>query len=273
MPTYVEISCPDCHKGLCRVSRWRSHEEKIGHPGQQAYRCCACSHRFIAASGCNGRGNRRSPIVMLVVAAVLVTGLASGWWMLGPSLAQRLQGAGHAAQDEAAQSHARIAQAAQDGNHDAQYRLGKRLLHDRTRGQEGAREAVLWLKKAAEGGHVGAMLQLGKLHRTGVGVLQNFEQALHWLHRAASAGNPDAMMELGRLYRSGSGVRQDLKEAYVWFNRAAAALHAEAHVEREGLALRLSAAELKEAQERSAIQPAVQVTASTAAVNNGAMPR
>jgi TPR repeat protein len=209
----------------------------------------------------------------MLVAVLLVTGLASGLWMLGPSLAERLQGAGQAAPDEAAQSQARLAHAARDGNHEAQYRLAKRLLHDRSRGQEGTREGVLWLKKAAEGGHAGAMLHLGKLHRTGVGVLQNFEQARHWLQRAASAGNAEAMMELGRLYRSGSGVRQDLKQAYVWFNRAAAALHAEAHIEREGLALRLSAAELKEAQERSALQPAAQVTAASAAGNSDVMPR
>lgn len=270
MPTYVEIICPACQQGLCRVSRWRSHQERVGNPGQKAYRCCACSHRFIAATPANGPRSARLPLTVLA-AVLLVAGLASGAGMLWPAVVQRLQQDAAPAAEAAAQSHARIAQAAQGGNHEAQYRLANRLLHDRTRGQEGTREAVLWLRKAAEGGHAGAMLQLGRLHRTGVGVLQNFEQAGHWLHRAAGAGHAEAMMELGRLYRSGTGVRQDLQQAYVWFNRAAAALHAEAQIERESIALRLSAAELKEAQERSAIQTATAPVAS-ATGKQGMMP-
>lgn len=265
MPTYVEIICPDCQNGLCRLSRWRSHQERVAHPGQQAYRCCACSHRFIAAAADPGGKRHRRSLPALLIALPLAAGLAVGLWKLWPSVAESVQGLTRTAPDHASAPHVRIDKAAQEGDPEAQYRLARRLLHDRTRGQEGIREAVLWLRKAAEGGHSGAMLQLGKLHRTGVGVLQNFEQALQWLHRAASVGNADAMMELGRLYRSGTGVRQDLKLAYVWFNRAAAALHPEAQSERESLALRLSATELKEAQERSAMQAATSSPAAAAA--------
>jgi TPR repeat protein len=100
------------------------------------------------------------------------------------------------------------------------------------------------------------MVQLGKLYRTGLGVLQNFDLAVDWMRKAAASGDAEGMMELGRLYRTGTGVKQDLIQAYVWFNRAAAALHNEALNERENVALRLSPAELKEAQVRSAADEA-----------------
>lgn len=146
-------------------------------------------------------------------------------------------------------------QAAQAGNSEAQYRLGKSMLYDNSLGTQGASEAVSWLRRAADNGHTGAMVQLGKLYRTGLGVLQNFELSMTWLRKAADSGDAEGMLELGRMYRSGTGVKQNLLEAYVWFNRAAAALHSEAVGERENVALKLRPEELQEAQRRSAAHP------------------
>lgn len=146
-----------------------------------------------------------------------------------------------------------LLKAAREGEAEAQYRLGRSLLYDTTRGKKGAAEAVEWLRKAADAGHTGAMVQLGRLYRTGLGVLQNFDLTVEWMHKAADRGDPEGMMEVGRLYRSGTGVKQDLIMAYAWFNRAAAALHTEAVNERDNVALRLSETELKQAQARSAM--------------------
>lgn len=236
------------------MSRWRSHQEKVEHTGQRPYRCCICAHRFIATDSLVNRRHWRGPVVVLLP-ALLSIGLGLGLWVLLPALPVMLQQPGENTQDEVTQADERLTTAARQGNPEAQYRLARVLLHDRSRGQQAAQEALQWLDRAAAGGHAAAMLQLGRLHRTGQGVLQNFDLAVHWTSRAASIGNTDAMMDLGRLYRSGTGVRQDLIEAYAWFNRAASALHVEALGERESLALRLSAAELKMAQERSAQLP------------------
>ncbi len=144
-----------------------------------------------------------------------------------------------------------LEEAARNGDAEAQFRLGRAALLDTTRGKEGAAEAVAWLRQAATGGHTGAMLQLGKLYRSGVGMPQNYEYAGKWIRSAAEAGDSDAMVELGRLYRGGLGVGADPVQAYVWFNRAAAAMNIDGARERDGIALKLSPEELKSAQAAS----------------------
>ena len=52
----------------------------------------------------------------------------------------------------------------------------------------------------------------------------DFEQALLWLRRAAEAGHLQAQTDLGGIYLEGGkgGVKADGREAYEWFSRAAA---------------------------------------------------
>ncbi|HJV28140.1 MAG TPA: tetratricopeptide repeat protein [Aromatoleum sp.] len=143
--------------------------------------------------------------------------------------------------------------AAQEGDAAAQLRLARALLSDR--GREGTRsaEAVHWLRSAAENNSSGAMVELGKLYRSGFGVLQDYDQATKWIRTAAAQGDPEGMLELGRLYRDGVGLPRDPILAYVWFNRAAAALHVEAARARDDVARGLTAPQLKEAQAQSPI--------------------
>ncbi|MBK8400204.1 MAG: sel1 repeat family protein [Propionivibrio sp.] len=61
------------------------------------------------------------------------------------------------------------------------------------------------------------MIVLGRLSRSGVGLLQNYSQASKWIQTAADRGNPRGMLELGRLYRDGIGLDKDPVRAYVWF--------------------------------------------------------
>ncbi len=95
------------------------------------------------------------------------------------------------------------------------------------------------------------MIVLGRLSRTGVGVLQNFGNTAKCIQTAAARGNSEGMLELGRLYRDGIGMDKDLVRAYVWFNRAAAARNLDAVRERESIARTLAPEELKEAQKQS----------------------
>ena len=144
-----------------------------------------------------------------------------------------------------------LRKAAEAGDAGAQFRLGEALLQDPARTPENSANAVRWLGMSAENGNTEAMIVLGRLSRTGVGILQNFGNTAKWIQTAAARGNPVGMLELGRLYRDGVGVEKSLVRAYVWFNRASAARNLDAVRERESIARMLTADELNEAQKQS----------------------
>ena len=258
------VSCPQCASTRCRESRWSSHNEKADNAGKHPYRCLSCSHRFIADAhlSVNGLGGRSTWLT--AAAAAIVISVAAGsvvlLWTDGTPPEQTAPAASVA-------SNATL-DAARNGELEAQFRVGRAALLDTSRGKEGTAEAVSWLRQAANGGHSGAMLQLGKLYRSGVGVPQNYEYAEKWVRSAADAGNGEAMVELGRFYRSGLGVKADLVKAYYWFNRAAATMNMEGVHERDLIALKLTADELKTAQAESlaAEEPAEDGTSLPATV-------
>lgn len=256
MPLSVRVRCPKCTSTTCRESKWRSHREKLEHPGARPWRCEDCAHRFMEPE----RVTRRATPVI----AVLALGVVGVLGLLLGALAY-FSAAGGERTDSAeltpAPPTAELSTAAQAGDVDAQYRLGRALLQESALGRDTAGEAVRWLQAAADQGHAPALVQLGRLYRSGVGVLQNFERAAQALQAAAGLGNAEGMVELGRLYRDGIGVAVDPVRAYVWFNRAAAALNSEAVHERESVARLLSAEQLKTAQRLSAPGDDVAVTA------------
>lgn len=141
--------------------------------------------------------------------------------------------------------------AAEEGNVEAQYRLGRSKLMEAAIDAAKGTEAVSWLKRAADGGHSGAMTRLGLMYQRGTGVLQNYDLAVYWIARAAQKGDPNSMLEYGRLYRDGIGLDKDLIQAYIWLNRSAAANNMTAMREREAVALLLSKDELRLAQNLS----------------------
>ncbi len=142
-------------------------------------------------------------------------------------------------------------QAAESGHPEAQFRVGKKLLMEAALESQKAPEALEWLTRAAENGHTGAMIQLGRMFRSGVGALQNYDIAADWIQRAAAANDPEGMLELGRFYRDGIGFDKDLISAYVWMNRAAAAHHLDAAREREAMARSLQPEAIRQAQQLS----------------------
>jgi hypothetical protein len=143
--------------------------------------------------------------------------------------------------------------AAQGGDASAQFKIGEALLQTSIREKGNTIQAVRWLQSAAENGNTKAMLQLGKLYRSGVGVLQNFDLSAKWMQTAAARGDAAGMLELGRLYRDGIGFEKNAKHAYVWFNRAAAMHNLDAVREREEIARTLTLEELREAQNSSSV--------------------
>lgn len=75
------------------------------------------------------------------------------------------------------------------------------------------KDAILWIRAAAESGVCVAQLSLGRMLLTGVGVAKDETAAKFWFERAAHAGDPDARNMLARCYESGWGTPRDPIEA------------------------------------------------------------
>ena len=66
--------------------------------------------------------------------------------------------------------------------------------------------AALWLRMAAEEGHLGAQSLLGWMAMTGTGMPRDDARAASWLLKAAERGGVAAQNNLGVLYATGTGV-------------------------------------------------------------------
>lgn len=247
MSLHVNVTCPVCKSRDCRKSGWRSDVERQMNPGLRPYRCRACQHRFWAPR--TSSSARRFAVSAGALPLALALIAFAVFWMFDE---QRV------AEDDIHESGAvpvvvdpYTLRAAQEGDAEAQVRVAKVLLFGGAQAGEQAADAVRWLHSAAEKDHPAAMVMLGKLYRSGFGVLQDYDQAVKWIRTAAERGDPDGMLELGRLYRDGVGFPRDPVLAYVWFNRAAAALHVDAVRYRADVARGLTADQLKEAQAQS----------------------
>jgi len=102
-----------------------------------------------------------------------------------------------------AEAHARLTDAAENGDAEAQYRLAYLYLGF-TPGIKGDNYAgARWLEKAAEQGYAPAMRELGAYYENGTGVPQNKEKALFWFNKAVEHGDEKAKTSLDRV--SGKG--------------------------------------------------------------------
>ena len=81
-------------------------------------------------------------------------------------------------------------------------------------------EAVKWVRKAADLGHVESQYLVGRGYFKGIGVPQDYKEAVKWYRKAAEQGNADAQYSLGVMYQRGDGVPRDLLPAYMWLNLA-----------------------------------------------------
>lgn len=246
MSPHVTVTCPSCGSADCRKSKWQSEDERQGQTGKRPYRCRACTHRFHAPERHQSRWGDKASVaapvlaIVAVMAAVIVFGSSSR----DEILAQNLPGVPTPIDPY-------TLRAANEGDATAQLRIAKTLLIDSVSDRAQSLEAVRWLRAAADSEHPGAMVELGKLYRSGFGVLQDYDQAARWIRTAAVRGDAEGMLELGRLYRDGIGFPRDPVRAYVWFNRAAAALNIDAVRDRDEIARSLNAEELKQAQAQS----------------------
>ena len=146
-----------------------------------------------------------------------------------------------------------LREAAEQGDADSQYRLGRALFREYLeQGNQAARgEAVRWLTEAATQGDVRAQFEVGIMHEKGQGVVQDYAEASRWLRKAAKQGQAVAMYRLGKMAEIGKGMPKDLIEAYVWLNLAVARGEAAVQPARDRAREMLSAEQIAEAQGRS----------------------
>lgn len=154
-----------------------------------------------------------------------------------------------------------LTRAAERGHVAAQLQLAQ-IYEAGTLGEEDFRLAAKWMQAAAEGGDADAQYYLGRYYAEGIGVVTNPALAYEWIHRSVEYGDSnarflDALLYLGSAFEWGRGLRQDLVESYKWFALAESYsvneenIHVEASRALGALALRLSAADRTEAEDRA----------------------
>ena len=89
------------------------------------------------------------------------------------------------------------------------------------------KEVINWIKNKAENGQAESHYRLGVMHEQSNDVEKDFDEASRWYKRAANQGYAPAQDTLGEIYKDGQGVAQDNKEALKWYKRAAEQGHAE----------------------------------------------
>jgi TPR repeat protein len=105
------------------------------------------------------------------------------------------------------------------GDPQAQLELGYRYF----RGdgvKEDVKQAVKWVRKAAEQGYAQAQLHLGYAYLKGYGVKVDKHEAFVWIRKAADANIPEALLQVGFCYAKGEGVPEDAVQAAETFRRA-----------------------------------------------------
>ncbi len=112
-------------------------------------------------------------------------------------------------------------QNAGSGSPDQLFQLAENQFYDG--GGTGSAEAFRNYTRAAEAGHVLAMVRLGSILEQGMDGPPDVEQAVSWYRRAADLGSPQAMVKLARLFSDGRGVRRSFDLAVEWLTKAAEA--------------------------------------------------
>ncbi|MFT8211671.1 MAG: tetratricopeptide repeat protein [Symbiopectobacterium sp.] len=105
----------------------------------------------------------------------------------------------------------------EQGDLEAQNRLAYNLT---TRGSADAwKEGFVWLKRAADGGHVPSQFAVGKTYFTSKRIPHDPQQGQAYLTKAAEDNMPIAQMALASLLADGKVLKKDDKQAALWANR------------------------------------------------------
>lgn len=111
--------------------------------------------------------------------------------------------------------------AAENGDPDAQCYIGLAYRDGNSTLAVDPAESLKWIRRAAEGGNVIAIEELGYKYFEGFGVKRDYAEALRWLSLAADKGKTSAFPSLGIMYRDGLGVPADPAKAEEYFLKGA----------------------------------------------------
>ncbi len=131
-----------------------------------------------------------------------------------------LTGVGKALKPDPRNAIALFQQAAAKQHEKAMEYLGRIYLQDTLVPQDKAK-GVAYLTQAAEYGSAKAAMALSYLYESGSVVPRSPQNAAKWHMRAALLGDVKAMMAVARDYAKGYGVEKDGATATYWFNKSA----------------------------------------------------
>lgn len=103
-------------------------------------------------------------------------------------------------------------------------------------------------RQLATSGDTASEFQLSLLFDSGRGTKQDLQEALHWLRLSAAHGNAQAQSNLGVAFSNGRGVVEDPVRAYVWLSVSANAGNPVAATNRDVIARKLTAQQIKQAK-------------------------
>ena len=132
-------------------------------------------------------------------------------------------------------------------------------------------EARRWTERAATGGDIKAMHNLGLFLFEGEGGAKDTAAAARWFRKAADQGLIDSQVNLGKLYASGYGVTLNQAEAYKWYLVAAASGDPEARTAADALKKQLTP-EVQAASERTAAAFRAQTAAAAPGIATATPP-
>ena len=97
------------------------------------------------------------------------------------------------------------------------YELGKEFMD-----RDEYENALPYLLKAGNMGHVNAQKELAFMYFHGYGTEQSYEETVKWLNKAASANDNVAQHDLGYMYEYGFGFsKPDINGAIYWYHESA----------------------------------------------------
>ena len=108
------------------------------------------------------------------------------------------------------------------GNAVAQFKVGKKYSEFANLGYgvSDNKKAMVWLRKAANQGHIKAQYHLAFHYYWGYGVPENYAIALRWFLKASVLGDASSQYQVGRMYALAEGTEADYVKGYVWLSMA-----------------------------------------------------
>jgi uncharacterized protein len=132
---------------------------------------------------------------------------------------------GYAVQKDLKQAVPWLRKAAEHGCSECEWELSNLYANGRGGLPKDNAEAFKWALKAAERGHPVAEHNVGDFYFEGVGVEKNPEQARYWLTKAAEQGFAHSQWLLATLYLDGIGGPPDREQALKWLSKSLAQEH------------------------------------------------